>query len=68
MANSEDPDLDLHCLLRKGISGFRRTRVKSVLSVSQTPRLLKLYKHIRNDAFCPLSLTDTDFDQLFLLC
>ena len=35
MANSAEPDqlasptdLDLHCLQRQGISGFRRTRVK----------------------------------------
>ena len=27
MANSADPDLDLHCLQRQGISGFSRTRV-----------------------------------------
>ena len=28
MTNSADPDLDLHCLQRQGISGFSRTRVK----------------------------------------
>ena len=27
MANSTDPDLDLHCLQRQGISGLSRTRV-----------------------------------------
>ena len=35
MANSADPvkkptDLDLHCLQRHGISGFSRTRIKTV--------------------------------------
>ena len=34
MTNSADPDqlasLDLHCLQRQGISGFSRTRVKSI--------------------------------------
>ena len=28
MANSADPDLDVHCLQRQGISEFSRTRVK----------------------------------------
>ena len=27
MAKSADPDLDLHCLQKQGISGFSRTRV-----------------------------------------
>ena len=30
MANSADPDLDLHCLQRQGISGLSRTRVKII--------------------------------------
>ena len=35
MANSADPgqkpaNLDLHCLLRQGISGFSRTRVNTI--------------------------------------
>ena len=34
MANSADPDLDLHCLQRQGISGFSRTRVKDQIGYS----------------------------------
>ena len=33
MANGADPDLDLHCLTRQGISGFSRTRVNSFKSL-----------------------------------
>ena len=45
MANSADPDqlaskkptdLDLHCLKRKDISGFGRTRVYTVMHISTT--------------------------------
>ena len=31
MANSANPDLDLHCLQKQGISGFSRTRVKGIV-------------------------------------
>ena len=37
MTNSADPDpdLDLHCLQKQGISGFSRTRVKFLLNIPQ---------------------------------
>ena len=77
MANSADPDqlptdLDLHCLQRQGISGFSRTRVKSLhlapfLKHKQmASRLMKLHTHIHYDAPCLLQSTVTDLDLLFI--